>query len=248
MGSIYCAAPVDVPADVAWDYLDRFTRAEVLPFSSSAAGRRDGEYRVITMPGGQEIRERIVTVDPARRRTSYTIAGLNGAEHHHAEMRVDVDSNGTVTLVWVTDYLPHEVAEQRAAGYAALFAELVAAVNAHKLPDRDRQRLGLEELLEPRLAHLPADAGLLEPAEGHVGTEPGAAVDADGAGPDPARDREGTVAVAAEHRARQAVDRVVGDPHRVVVAVVRDDHQHRPEDLLLGDLAVRATLVSSVGR
>lgn len=38
MGSIYLSEKVDVPADVAWDYLDRFTRAEVLPFSSSAAG------------------------------------------------------------------------------------------------------------------------------------------------------------------------------------------------------------------
>ena len=137
MASIYCAEKLDVPADVAWDYLDRFSRAEVLPFSSSAAGRREGEYRVITMPGGQEIRERIVTIDPVRRRTSYTITGLNDAEHHHAEMRVDVDSDNKVTLVWVTDYLPHELAEQRAAGYAVLFAELVTAVNAHAKPAGD---------------------------------------------------------------------------------------------------------------
>ena len=119
-----------MPADVAWDYLDRFTRAEVIPFSSPAGARREGEYRVVTMPGGQEIRERIVTVDPNRRRTSYTIAGLR-AEHHHSEMRVDTSDDDTVTLVWVTDYLPHGTAEQRAPGYAVLFDELVAAVNAH---------------------------------------------------------------------------------------------------------------------
>jgi hypothetical protein len=131
MGSIYYAEKLDVPAEVAWDYLDRFSRAEVLPFSSSAAGRREGEYRVITMPGGREIWERNVTVDPVHRRTSYTIQGLNDAEHHHAEMRVEAADDGAVTLVWVTDYLPHELAEQWAAGYAALFDELVAAVNAH---------------------------------------------------------------------------------------------------------------------
>ena len=95
------------------------------------AGRREGEFRVVTMPGGHEIWERNVTVDPARRRTSYTIAGLSGAEHHHAELRVDEGADGAVTLVWVTDYLPHELAQQRAAGYAVLFDELVAAVNAH---------------------------------------------------------------------------------------------------------------------
>ena len=131
MGGIYYAEKLNVPANVAWDYLDRFSRAEVLPFSSAVAGRREGEYRVVTMPGGQEIWERNVTVDPVRRRTSYTIQGLNGAEHHHAEMRVDAGGDGAVTLVWVTDYLPHELAAQRAAGYAALFGELVAAVNAH---------------------------------------------------------------------------------------------------------------------
>jgi hypothetical protein len=131
MGSIYHAEKIDVPADVAWDYLDRFSRAEVLPFSSPVAGRREGEYRVVIMPGGYEVRERIVTVDPVHRRTSYVIQGLNDAEHHHAEMRVDAGGDGAVTLVWVTDYLPHELAEQRAAGYAALFDELVAAVNAH---------------------------------------------------------------------------------------------------------------------
>jgi hypothetical protein len=56
---------------------------------------------------------------------------LNGAEHHHAEMRVDVAADDTVTLVWVTDFLPHELAEQGNAGYAVLFGELVAGVNAH---------------------------------------------------------------------------------------------------------------------
>jgi hypothetical protein len=131
MGSIYFTARIDVPADVAWDYLDRYARAEVLPFSACAAWRLEGEYRVVTMPGGREIWERNVTLDPVRRRTSYAIAGLNGAEHHHAEMRVEVGSDDTVSLVWVTDYLPHELAEQRAAGYAVLFDELVAAVNAH---------------------------------------------------------------------------------------------------------------------
>jgi len=130
MASIHLAARLDVPADVAWDYLDRFTRSEVQPFSAGVA-TRDGEYRVVAMPGGTEIRERNVTVDPVHRRASYTIPGLNGAEHHHAEMRVDEDKDGTVTLTWVTDYLPHELAEQRAAGYQALFGELVAAVTAH---------------------------------------------------------------------------------------------------------------------
>ncbi len=97
--------------------------------------------------------------------------------------------------------------------------------------------LRLEVLLEPCDAHLATDARLLVAAERAVGAEVVAAVDREGAGPDAAGHRERAV-LAAEHRARQAVDRVVGDPHGVVVVVVGDDHEHRAEDLVLGDLAV----------
>jgi hypothetical protein len=131
MGSIYCAAEVDVPADVAWDYLDRFTRGEVLPFSSLQAGRAEGDFRIFTLASGQEVGERNLTVDPVRRRASYTIPGGFGSEYHHAEMRVETDSSGTVAVVWVTDFLPHELAEERAPAYAALFEQLVAAVNEY---------------------------------------------------------------------------------------------------------------------
>lgn len=131
MGSIHFEARLDVPADVAWDFLERYTRSEVHVFSSCVAERREGEYRVVTLANGQEVWERNVTVDPAHRRASYTISELNGAAHHHAEMRVDVRSGDEVTLVWVTDYLPHQIADQSAAVYAVLFEELVAAVTAH---------------------------------------------------------------------------------------------------------------------
>jgi hypothetical protein len=66
MGSIYFAAQLDVPADVAWDYLD------------------------------------------------------HGAEHHHAEMRVDVSSDDTVTMIVRqllaprTSHLGHPLAGQEA--------------------------------------------------------------------------------------------------------------------------------------
>jgi hypothetical protein len=55
MGSIYHAARLAVPADVAWDYFDRFTRAEVIPFSASVAGRRT------TRRPGPEMRRQIKT-------------------------------------------------------------------------------------------------------------------------------------------------------------------------------------------
>ena len=45
--------------------------------------------------------------------------------------------------------------------------------------------------------------------------------------------------VARPHRAREPVGRGVGDPHRLGLAVERDDRDHRAEDLLLGDRHAR---------
>src|SRR6195952_2989720 len=92
--------------------------------------------------------------------------------------------------------------------------------------------LGLEVLLEAGDSHLPADAGLLVTAEGHVRRVPDPAVDVARADPHAGGHGRGAFLVGGEHRARQAERRVVGDSHRVVVTVVRDDRQHGPEDLL----------------
>ncbi|ROO87455.1 polyketide cyclase/dehydrase/lipid transport protein [Actinocorallia herbida] len=129
MGSIHRSAHLDVTADEAWDFLDRYTRSEVHVFSMCRAERQEGEYRVVTLHDGTELWERNVTVDPERRRATYTVPGLNGAEHHHAEMRIEAEANGRTRLIWVTDLLPDHLAEDRADTYDTLFAELVTAIN-----------------------------------------------------------------------------------------------------------------------
>ena len=53
---------------------------------------------------------------------------------------------------------------------------------------------------------------------------------------------EPTVDVGAPHRAGQPVLRVVRDPDRVVVVVIAQHRQHRPEYLFLGDGGVRRDL------
>ncbi|MBL7502699.1 hypothetical protein I6A84_25970 [Frankia sp. CNm7] len=131
MGSIYLEAVLDTPADLVWDFVDRYTRSEVHVFSACAAERREGEYRVVTLPDGEEVWERNLTVDPDRRRASYTVPALSGTEYHHAEMRVDALSPTATRLTWVTDYLPHDLANERTESYQVMFDELVAAVTAH---------------------------------------------------------------------------------------------------------------------
>ena len=101
---------------------------------------------------------------------------------------------------------------------------------------RSGEGLGLEVLLEALDAVLAADAAGLVAAERHVGAVADAAVDRRScrcgcAGPR----RWPAPSDAGGHAAGQAVLDVVGDAHRVVVVVVGDDHEHRAEDLLLGD-------------
>lgn len=131
MATIFYAAPLQVAPAAAWDVLDRYTRSEVHVFSACVTERQEGDCRVVTLEDGSEIRERNVTVDSERMRAVYTVPGLMGTEHHQAEMRVVREPGGGAALEWCTDVLPHELAELLREPYAAMFGELVDAVNHH---------------------------------------------------------------------------------------------------------------------
>src|SRR3954447_24119117 len=91
-----------------------------------------------------------------------------------------------------------------------------------------RNRLDFGVLAESLDAELAPDSRLLAPAEGQREVEH-VPVHAERAGPDPRRDIERAVEIGREHRPGQPVARVVGDAHRVVVAVVRDDRENGAE-------------------
>jgi len=133
MAGLYYRAPLSVTAEVAWDFLDRYTRGEVHVFSSCIAERSVDDYRVVTITDGTDVWEQNVTVDAERMRAVYRVPGLAGAEHHQAEMRIETDDAGAPHLVWVTDLLPHHLADLVRDTYDGLFAELHAAVNGHAL-------------------------------------------------------------------------------------------------------------------
>lgn len=130
MGTIYQTAELEVSADTAWWWLDRYTRSECHFFSPCVDERQEGDHRVVTTTDGREIWELNVAVDPEHRRASYTIAGLGGATHHHASMQVFDDGDGTSTLVWIVDMLPDALVDDDSrARYAALLADMVGVVN-----------------------------------------------------------------------------------------------------------------------
>lgn len=134
MATVYYSATLGVPARVAWDFIDRYTRSEVHIFSVCTREYQDGDTRVVELGDGSEVRERNVAVDSERMRAVYTVPGLPGVEHHQAEMRVVQEPGGIARLEWCTDVLPHEYAEQLRGVYGPMFDELVAGVNRHKLP------------------------------------------------------------------------------------------------------------------
>lgn len=131
MATLHFTAPLRVPPDVAWDFIDRYTRSEVHVFSACVAERQEADVRVVTLADGAEVRERNVSVDAELLRAVYTVPGLLGADHHQAEMRVIRRSDGGASVVWCTDILPHALAEPLRAAYPAMFDELVDAIHRH---------------------------------------------------------------------------------------------------------------------
>src|SRR5205809_3393668 len=100
-------------------------------------------------------------------------------------------------------------------------------------PDEDGLELG--EGLDRAEAALAPQPRLLVAAEGRVGHDR-VVVYADGAGPQRLRHAERPFDVGGEDAGAEAIRRVVGDADRFVLVGERDGRQHRPEDLLAGDL------------
>jgi carbon monoxide dehydrogenase subunit G len=84
----------------------------------------EGEERVITFANGLVLHERLLDIDEAERRLSYTARG-GAATYHHASFRVAADGAGT-RLSWRVDLLPHEIAPQ----VSGLMDQVMAAVKA----------------------------------------------------------------------------------------------------------------------
>lgn len=74
----------------------------------------DAGARVVTFANGITVRELIVDIDDAARRLAYAAVG-GRSTHHNASMQVLADGAASTRLVWITDVLPHSVAEPIAA-------------------------------------------------------------------------------------------------------------------------------------
>jgi uncharacterized protein YndB with AHSA1/START domain len=103
---------VSVPAERVWDAIADVgaVHRRLLPGRVTDA-RIEGDTRILTMPDGSHIRELIISVDHANRRVAYAV--VDGQRlplaYHHAAFQV-IDEGDHSRLVWLTDVLPHTMA------------------------------------------------------------------------------------------------------------------------------------------
>jgi hypothetical protein len=130
MASIHHERAVDVGVDVAWSALRQAGEAHRLFAPVLVDGRLDGDIRTVTFANGMVARERVLDVDETHLRVAYTALEAAGMTFHHASMQVVDDGPGRCRFVWITDFLPPEVAGALAPlieqGGAALKANLEA--------------------------------------------------------------------------------------------------------------------------
>jgi len=128
MASVQVETIVAVPSAQVWAAVADVGAVHERLLPGRVAGvRLEGDVRVLTMPGGVEVRELIVAVDHEHRRLAYSVQGGQRMEltHHHASFQV-FDHDAGARLVWITDVLPHD----RAGGVRARVERGIAEMKA----------------------------------------------------------------------------------------------------------------------
>ena len=109
MVSIVLEKTLAAGADEAWAVLSRTDRAQDAFPGVLTGCEQDGDLRTVTFANGAAVKERIVDVDPARRRIAYGVVEGRFL-HHSATMQILEDGEGASRFVWTSDFLPAEAA------------------------------------------------------------------------------------------------------------------------------------------
>jgi hypothetical protein len=106
MASIIKEVKLTAGYEKAWAMLRNVAAADKAFPGILIACRMEDAVRTVTFANGSVVRERIVTIDEARRRVVYGV--IEGRfSHHSASMQVLPEGGGS-RLVWVSDFLPDE--------------------------------------------------------------------------------------------------------------------------------------------
>jgi carbon monoxide dehydrogenase subunit G len=133
MATVHKEISIDVPADVAWEAVRDVGQVHrrLTPGILTDA-YLDGDARVVTFANGLVARELIVTLDDDARRFAYASVG-GRARHHNASIQLIAEGDRT-RLVWITDVLPHELAES-----IRVLVDEGAQIMKRTLESRERQ-------------------------------------------------------------------------------------------------------------
>ena len=110
MASIQQRTELAVGADTAWAALRDVGNAHALFAPVLVGAELHGDTRTVRFANGMVLHERILDVDAATRRVAYTALDGPGLAYHHAAMQIVDDGPGRSTFVWITDFLPADVA------------------------------------------------------------------------------------------------------------------------------------------
>ncbi len=113
MATVCVETIINVPARQVWEVVADVgaVHKRLLP-GRVADARVEGDVRILTMPDGAQVRELILAIDHDIRRMAYTVtAGQRlPLTYHHAAFQVFEEGKRS-RLVWLTDVLPHAMAE-----------------------------------------------------------------------------------------------------------------------------------------
>lgn len=108
MASITLEKPLAADADAVWAVLAPTDRAQDAFPGVLTACEQDGDSRTVTFANGAVVKERIIDVDPVRRRIAYGV--VEGRfTHHSASMQIVEDGEGS-RFIWTSDFLPADAA------------------------------------------------------------------------------------------------------------------------------------------
>ena len=110
MASIHQDIRIDVPPDQVWDALrDVGALHTRLVVGFVLECKLEGEMRHLRFANGLQASERIISVDPERRRVAWSATGAR-LSHHNASAQVFDEGARRSRVVWIADLLPHDMA------------------------------------------------------------------------------------------------------------------------------------------
>jgi uncharacterized protein YndB with AHSA1/START domain len=134
MATVSVEAIVNAPAQQVWEAIADVAAVHrrLLP-GRVADARVDGDVRILTMPDGAQIHELILAVDHGIRRMAYSVtAGQRlPLTYHHAAFQV-FDQGDHARIVWLTDVLPHAMADLVRARVERGISEMVVTLEKNE--------------------------------------------------------------------------------------------------------------------